>query len=359
MDGLKMTNKKALITGITGQDGSYLAELLLSKGYEVHGLRRRVSLFNTQRIDHLLDRSNPLSKNFKLHYADMNDALSLSNIIFKVKPDELYNLAAQSHVAISFDQPEYTADCDGLGTLRLLEAIRQLGLIEKVKFYQASTSELYGKVLEVPQTEKTPFYPRSPYGVAKLYAYWITVNYRESYNMFACNGILFNHESERRGETFVSRKITMALSKIKLGLQDTLYLGNLDALRDWGHAKDYVEMQWMMLQQEKPVDYVIATGIQYSVRYFVEEAAKKLDMNIKWKGKGIEEIGYWDNKEIVKVDPIYFRPSEVETLLGDPSKAHRELDWSPKISFDEMVESMIENDYKEAKNQKLIQDHGN
>lgn len=349
-----MKNKKALITGITGQDGSYLAELLLQKGYEVHGLRRRVSLFNTDRIDHMID-----DKNLHLHYADMNDALSLSNIIYKVKPHEIYNLAAQSHVAISFDQPEYTADCDGLGTLRILESIRQLGLTKKVKFYQASTSELYGKVIETPQTESTPFYPRSPYGVAKLYAYWITVNYRESYDMFACNGILFNHESERRGETFVSRKITMALTRIKLGLQDTLYLGNLDALRDWGHARDYVEMQWMMLQQENPIDYVVATGIQYSVRYFVEQAALKLNMPIIWKGQGIDEVGYYEDKAIVKVDPKYFRPSEVETLLGDPTKAHKELGWKPKISFDEMVELMIESDLKNAKNQKLIQDSEN
>ena len=351
--------KKALITGITGQDGSYLAELLLSKGYEVHGLRRRVSLFNTERIDHLLQDSNPLSKNLKLHYADMNDALSLSNVIFKVKPDEIYNLAAQSHVAISFEQPEYTADCDALGTLRLLESVRQLGLTKKIKFYQASTSELYGKVLETPQSESTPFYPRSPYGVAKLYAYWITVNYRESYDMFACNGILFNHESERRGETFVSRKITMALSRIKLGMQETLFLGNLDALRDWGHAKDYVEMQWLMLQQDKPIDYVIATGIQYSVRFFVEQAAMKLGMPIKWTGQGINEVGNFNDKPIVKVDPKYFRPSEVETLLGDPTKAHNDLGWQPKISFDEMVDLMVESDLKDAKNQKLIQEIGN
>lgn len=351
--------KKALITGITGQDGSYLAELLLSKGYEVHGLRRRVSLFNTERIDHLLQDSNPLSKNLKLHYADMNDALSLSNVIFKVKPDEIYNLAAQSHVAISFEQPEYTADCDALGTLRLLESVRQLGLTKKIKFYQASTSELYGKVLETPQSESTPFYPRSPYGVAKLYAYWITVNYRESYDMFACNGILFNHESERRGETFVSRKITMALSRIKLGMQETLFLGNLDALRDWGHAKDYVEMQWLMLQQDKPIDYVIATGIQYSVRFFVEQAAMKLGMPIKWTGQGINEVGNFNDKPIVKVDPKYFRPSEVETLLGDPTKAHNDLGWQPKISFDEMVDLMVESDFKDAKNQKLIQEIGN
>jgi GDPmannose 4,6-dehydratase len=353
-----MKNKIALITGITGQDGSYLAELLLSKGYEVHGLRRRVSLFNTERIDHLLQDSNPLSKNLKLHYADMNDALSLSNVIFKVKPDEIYNLAAQSHVAISFEQPEYTADCDALGTLRLLESVRQLGLTKKIKFYQASTSELYGKVLETPQSESTPFYPRSPYGVAKLYAYWITVNYRESYDMFACNGILFNHESERRGETFVSRKITMALSRIMLGMQETLYLGNLDALRDWGHAKDYVEMQWLMLQQDKPIDYVIATGMQYSVRFFVEKAAMKLGMPINWTGQGINEVGNFNGKPIVKVDPKYFRPSEVETLLGDPTKAHKDLGWQPKISFDEMVDLMVESDLKDAKNQKLIQEIG-
>jgi len=353
-----MKNKIALITGITGQDGSYLAELLLSKGYEVHGLRRRVSLFNTERIDHLLQDSNPLSKNLKLHYADMNDALSLSNVIFKVKPDEIYNLAAQSHVAISFEQPEYTADCDALGTLRLLESVRQLGLTKKIKFYQASTSELYGKVLETPQSESTPFYPRSPYGVAKLYAYWITVNYRESYDMFACNGILFNHESERRGETFVSRKITMALSRIMLGMQETLYLGNLDALRDWGHAKDYVEMQWLMLQQDKPIDYVIATGMQYSVRFFVEKAAMKLGMPITWTGQGINEVGNFNDKPIVKVDPKYFRPSEVETLLGDPTKAHKDLGWQPKISFDEMVDLMVESDLKDAKNQKLIQEIG-
>ena len=350
--------KVALITGITGQDGAYLAEFLLKKDYVVHGIKRRASSFNTERIDHLYQDPHIDNRNFILHYGDLSDSSNLSRIIKQVQPDEIYNLAAMSHVAVSFESPEYTADVDGLGTLRLLEAIRFLGLEKKTKFYQASTSELYGLVQETPQTEKTPFYPRSPYAVAKLYAYWIVVNYREAYGIYACNGILFNHESPLRGETFVTRKITRALARIKLGLQETLYLGNLDALRDWGHAKDYVEMQWMMLQQEKPEDFVIATGLQYSVRDFVNAAAKELAMDISWQGNGLDEKGYVDDKCIVKVDEKYFRPTEVETLLGDPSKAKQKLGWIPKISFSELVAEMVREDYKSAQRDELIKEHG-
>jgi GDPmannose 4,6-dehydratase len=346
--------KVALITGVTGQDGAYLAEFLLSKGYEVHGLRRRVSLFNTARIDHLLHDFHEKGKPLYLHYGDMTDASSLMRVIQKTQPDEIYNLAAQSHVAVSFEEPEYTANSDALGTLRILEAIRILGLEKKTRFYQASTSELFGKVQEVPQKETTPFYPRSPYAVAKLYAYWITVNYREAYGIYACNGILFNHESPIRGETFVTRKITRALARIKLGLQECLYLGNLNSLRDWGHAKDFVEMQWLMLQQEKPEDFVIATGSQYSVRDFINLAAEELEMEIKWKGKDIKEKGYWNEKCIIQVDARYFRPAEVETLLGDPSKAREKLKWIPKITFKELVSEMAKEDYKLAKQDDLI-----
>jgi len=354
-----MTIKKALITGITGQDGSYLAEFLLEKGYEVHGIRRRTSLFNTDRIDHLY--SDPHTKNTKLflHYGDMTDSTSLIRIMQEVQPDEIYNLAAQSHVAVSFEEPEYTAESDAIGTLRLLEAIRILGFESKTKFYQASTSELYGDVRETPQSETTPFYPRSPYGVAKLYAYWIAVNYRESYNIFACNGILFNHESPRRGETFVTRKITRALSRIKLGSQKCLYLGNLDAKRDWGHAKDYVRMQWMMLQEDIPQDFVIATGVQYSVRDFVNLAAKEIDLLISWEGQGINEKGYdQDGNCIVSVDPKYFRPAEVETLLGDATQAKKVLGWEPEISFEELVSEMASEDMKIAKRDLLISKDG-
>jgi GDPmannose 4,6-dehydratase len=346
--------KVALITGVTGQDGAYLAEFLLLKGYEVHGLRRRVSLFNTARIDHLLHDVHEKGKSLHLHYGDMTDASSLISIIQKTQPDEIYNLAAQSHVAVSFEEPEYTANSDALGTLRILEAIRILGLEKKTRFYQASTSELFGKVQEVPQKETTPFYPRSPYAVAKLYAYWITVNYREAYGIYACNGILFNHESPIRGETFVTRKITRALARIKLGLQECLYLGNLNSLRDWGHAKDFVEMQWLMLQQEKPEDFVIATGSQYSVRDFINLAAEELEMEIDWKGKDIKEKGYWNEKCIIQVDARYFRPTEVETLLGDPSKAREKLKWIPKITFKELVSEMAKEDYKLAKKNDLI-----
>ena len=366
--------KKALITGITGQDGAYLAEFLLKKGYEVHGIKRRTSIFNTDRIDHLYQDPHVEKRNFILHHGDMTDSSSLVHIMAKVRPDELYNLAAQSHVAVSFEEPEYTADSDGLGTLRLLEAIRILGLEDKTKFYQASTSELYGKVQEVPQTEKTPFYPRSPYAVAKLYSYWIVVNYREAYNIFACNGILFNHESPVRGETFVTRKITRALARIVLGLQDCTYLGNLNALRDWGHAKDYVEMQWLMLQQEKPDDYVIDSGVQHSVRQFVERAAAELGIILRWEGEGVDERGIVDaingkiaelqkhkikvGDSIVRVDPRYFRPTEVESLLGDPSKAKKDLGWEPKISFDELVKEMVLADLEVAKRDALVQKHG-
>ena len=342
--------KIALITGITGQDGSYLAEFLLEKGYEVHGIRRRSSSFNTGRIDHLY--TDPHEENVKLtlHYGDLTDSLSLLRIIQEVQPAEIYNLAAQSHVGVSFEQPEYTAESDGLGALRLLEAIRILGLQKTCKFYQASTSELYGLVQQTPQNEKTPFYPRSPYAVAKLYAYWITINYREAYGVFACNGILFNHESPRRGETFVTRKITIALSKIKLGLQEKLYLGNLDAKRDWGHARDYVEMMWLMLQREEPKDFVIATGQQVTVREFVELAAKKLNFKVSWRGEGVKEKGYLeDGRCIVEVDPGFYRPTEVETLLGDAESAKTELNWSPKISLDDMIEEMVQADLNSLK----------
>ncbi len=351
--------KKAIITGITGQDGAYLAELLLEKGYEVHGIRRRTSLFNTDRIDHLYQDPHLPGTRMFLHYGDLTDTSSLVRIIQLVQPDEIYNLAAQSHVAVSFEEPEYTANSDALGALRILEAIRLLGLEKKTKFYQASTSELYGLVQEIPQKETTPFYPRSPYAVAKLYAYWITVNYREAYGIYACNGILFNHESPLRGETFVTRKITRALARIKLGLQDCLYLGNLNAKRDWGHAKDFVEMQWMMLQQEHPQDFVIATGVQYSVRDFINAATKELGMQIRWEGEGVDEKGYGDDgKCIVAVDPRYFRPTEVETLLGDPTKAKEKLGWTPKITFDELVAEMVREDIKSAERDELIKRHG-
>jgi len=345
-----MKNFKALITGITGQDGSYLAEFLLNKGYEVHGIKRRSSLINTDRIDKLYQDPHEHNLKFILHHGDLTDATSLIRIIQEVQPDEIYNLAAQSHVAVSFEVPEYTANSDALGALRILEAIRILKLEKKIKYYQASTSELYGNVQETPQTEKTPFYPRSPYGVAKLYAYWITVNYREAYGIYACNGILFNHESPVRGETFVTRKITRALSHIKLGLQKKLYVGNLNALRDWGHAKDFVEAQWLMLQQKNPEDFVIATGIQHSVRDFIELASKNLNMKIEWRGKGLEEVGFCNGKEIIKVDPRYFRPTEVQSLLGNPSKANKILKWFPKISFEQLVKEMIDKDLKLAQN---------
>tara|TARA_B100000963_G_scaffold335269_1_gene329266 strand:- start:747 stop:1805 length:1059 start_codon:yes stop_codon:yes gene_type:complete len=338
--------KKALITGITGQDGSYLAEFLLNKGYEVHGIKRRTSLINTHRIDHLYQNPYEANRSFFLHHGDLTDSTSLIRIIQEVQPHEIYNLAAQSHVAVSFEEPEYTANSDALGALRILEAIRILKLQKKVKYYQASTSELFGAAQETPQNEKTPFYPRSPYGVSKLYAYWITVNYREAYGIYACNGILFNHESPVRGETFVTRKITRALARIKLGLQKNLYLGNLNALRDWGHAKDYVEAQWLMLQQQKPEDFIIATGKQHSVRDFVNMASKNLDMQIKWSGKNIDEVGYFNGEEIIKVDPRYFRPTEVETLLGDASKAKKKLNWTPKVSFEQLVKEMVEEDYQ-------------
>ena len=346
--------KKALITGVTGQDGSYLAEFLLNKDYEVHGIKRRTSLINTDRIDHLYQNPFENHRKFILHHADLTDSTSLTRVIQEVQPDEIYNLAAQSHVAVSFEQPEYTANSDALGTLRILEAIRILKLEKKTKFYQASTSELYGLVKEIPQNENTPFHPRSPYGVAKLYAYWITVNYREAYGIYACNGILFNHESPVRGETFVTRKITRGLARIKLGLQKNLFLGNINALRDWGHAKDYVEAQWLMLQQKKPDDFVIATGKQYSVKDFINLAAKNLNLVIEWKGKGLNEVGLLDGKEIVKIDPRYFRPAEVENLLGDPTKAKEKLNWFPKISFENLVREMIEEDFKIAKNEKII-----
>ena len=338
--------KKALITGITGQDGSYLADFLLKKGYEVHGIKRRTSLINTDRIDHLFQDPHEKNLRFFLHHGDLTDSTSLIRIIQEVQPDEIYNLAAQSHVKVSFEEPEYTANSDALGALRILEAIRILKLEKKTKYYQASTSELYGLAKETPQNELTPFYPRSPYGVAKLYAYWITVNYREAYGIYACNGILFNHESPVRGETFVTRKITRALTRIKLGLQKTLYLGNLDSKRDWGHAKDYVEVQWLMLQQKKPEDFVIATGKQYSVRDFINIAAKNLNMKIKWKGKNENEVGIYENKEIIKVDKSYYRPTEVDSLLGDASKAKKKLRWKPKISFEQLVKEMVESDLK-------------
>ena len=350
--------KKALITGVTEQDGSYLAEFLLGKGYEVHGVKRRTSLFNTDRIDHLYQDPHEENRRFVLHHGDMTDSSSLIRITQQVQPDEIYNLAAQSHVAVSFEEPEYTADSDALGALRLLEAIRILGLEKTTRYYQASTSELYGLVQETPQTESTPFYPRSPYAVAKLYAHWITINYREAYGIYACSGILFNHESPVRGETFVTRKITRALARIKLGLQDCLYLGNLDARRDWGHARDYVEMQWLMLQQEAPEDFVIATGAQYSVRDFVNAAAQELDMKIEWQGEGVDETGSWDSKVIVRVDPRYFRPTEVETLLGDASRARDKLGWQPKITFEEMVVEMVREDLKSAERDEVVKKHG-
>jgi len=350
--------KKALITGVTGQDGAYLAELLLEKGYEVHGMKRRASLFNTDRIDHLYQDPHDPDQRFILHYGDLTDSSSLTRIIQKIQPDEIYNLGAQSHVAVSFDEPEYTANSDALGTLRILEAIRILNLEKTTRFYQASTSELFGQVQEVPQKETTPFYPCSPYAVAKLYAHWITVNYRESYGIYACNGILFNHESPVRGETFVTRKITRALARIKLNLQNCLYLGNLDAKRDWGHAKDYVEMQWLMLQQKHPEDFVIATGKQHSVRDFVNAAANEIGLQIEWTGEGIDEVGTFNGKAIIKVDPRYFRPTEVETLLGDSSKARLKLGWTPKISFEELVSEMVREDLKIAERDELIKSHG-
>jgi len=353
-------SKKALITGITGQDGAYLAEFLLEKGYEVHGIKRRSSSFNTERIDHLYQDPHETEQKFFLHYGDLADSMSLVRIIQQIQPDEIYNLGAQSHVAVSFESPEYTADTVGLGALRILDAIRISGLEKKTRYYQASTSELYGEVQETPQTETTPFYPRSPYAAAKLYAYWITVNYREAYGMYACNGILFNHESPIRGETFVTRKITRALARIHLGLQQTLYLGNLDAKRDWGHAKDYVEMQWLMLQQEKPDDFCIATGVQYSVRDFVNFAWDHLSKKIRWEGEGKEEKGYDQETGglIVAVDSRYFRPTEVETLLGDPTKAKEKLGWMPKITLEQMVHEMMESDINIAKRDELINRHG-
>jgi GDPmannose 4,6-dehydratase len=351
--------KRALITGVTGQDGAYLAEFLLAKGYEVHGIKRRSSLFNTARIDNIYEDPHNPDPKFVLHYGDLTDSSSLIHIVQKVQPDEIYNLGAQSHVQVSFEQPEYTADTDALGPLRLLEAIRILRLEKKTKFYQASTSELYGLVQEIPQKETTPFYPRSPYAVAKMYAYWICVNYREAYGIFACNGILFNHESPLRGETFVTRKITRGLSRIKVGLQDQLFLGNLDSLRDWGHARDYVEMQWLMLQQDKPQDYVIATGQQFSVREFVQRCANRLQLDLTWQGSGIDEKAVdKDGKVVVAVDPRYFRPTEVETLLGDASKAQRELGWTPRTSFDELVREMVESDLKLAQRDALVRKHG-
>ena len=368
---MSKSEKIALITGITGQDGAYLAELLLKKGYIVHGVKRRSSSFNTDRIDHLYQDPHVDNAKFILHYGDLTDSTNLIRIIQQVQPDEIYNLAAMSHVAVSFDTPEYTANADGLGTLRILEAIRILGLEKKTKFYQASTSELYGLVQETPQKETTPFYPRSPYAVAKMYAYWITVNYREAYGIYACNGILFNHESPIRGETFVTRKITRALARIKLGLQDSLYLGNMDSLRDWGHAKDYVEMQWLMLQQDHPEDFVIATGVQYSVRDFVNAAARELGIEIRWEGKGVDEKGYWLDRHsreggtpaqkempIVQVDPRYFRPTEVETLLGDPTNAREKLGWTPKTTFQELVSEMVREDLKSAERDELVKKHG-
>ena len=362
--------KKALITGVTGQDGSYLAEFLLEKGYEVHGIKRRASLFNTQRVDHIYEDPHVDNRHFLLHYGDLTDSSNLTRIIQQVQPDEVYNLGAQSHVAVSFDSPEYTADVDGMGTLRLLEAIRILGLGKKTRFYQASTSELYGLVQETPQKESTPFYPRSPYAVAKLYAYWITVNYREAYGMYACNGILFNHESPRRGETFVTRKITRGLSNIAQGLEQCLYMGNMDALRDWGHAKDYVRMQWMMLQQDQPEDFVIATGVQYSVRQFIEWSAAELGITLRFEGRGVDEravvAAIAGNKApalkagdvIVRVDPRYFRPAEVETLLGDPAKAKHKLGWVPEITAQEMCVEMVAEDLKAAQRHAFLKAHG-
>jgi GDPmannose 4,6-dehydratase len=365
-----MTKKKALITGVTGQDGSYLAELLLEKGYEVHGIKRRASSFNTQRVDHIYEDPHEKSPSFFLHYGDLTDSSNLTRILQEVQPDEVYNLGAQSHVAVSFEEPEYTADVDALGALRLLEAIRLLGMEKKTRYYQASTSELYGLVQEVPQSETTPFYPRSPYAVAKLYAYWITVNYRESYDMYACNGILFNHESPRRGETFVTRKITRGLCNIAQGVQDCLYMGNLDALRDWGHTKDYVRMQWMMLQQDAPEDFVIATGIQVSVRDFIHMSAGELGITLRFEGEGVDEVGIVESIEgddapgiavgdvIIKVDPRYFRPAEVETLLGDPTRASERLGWKPEITVQEMCAEMVAHDLIDAKRHALLRDHG-
>ena len=351
--------KVALITGVTGQDGAYLAEFLLAKGYEVHGIKRRSSLFNTERIDHLYQDPHQTGRRFVLHYGDLGDSASITRVIQQIRPDEIYNLGAQSHVAVSFEQPEYTANVDGLGALRILDAIRILGLEKVSRYYQASTSELFGMVRETPQRETTPFYPRSPYGVAKLYAYWITVNYREAYGLYACNGILFNHESPIRGETFVSRKITRALARIKVGLQDCLYLGNLDARRDWGHARDYVEMQWLMLQQDQPEDYVIATGEQHAVRDFVAAAAKELDMDIAWKGAGADEKGYDANGRcVVAIDQRYLRPAEVDTLLGDATKARQKLGWKPRISFGELVKEMVAHDLEAAQRDALIHGHG-
>ena len=366
----KKVEKVALITGITGQDGSYLAEFLLNKGYTVHGIKRRSSSFNTQRIDHLYEDQHDNEPSFILHYGDLTDSLNVTKIINEVKPDEIYNLAAQSHVAVSFESPEYTAEVDALGPLRILEAIRFLGLESKCRFYQASTSELFGKVQEVPQTELTPFYPRSPYGVAKLYAHWITINYREAYGIFACNGILFNHESSRRGETFVTRKVTRALANISQGLESTLYIGNLDAKRDWGHAKDYIEMQWLMLQQDKPDDYIIATGIQYSVREFILQAARVLGLELEFIGECEKEEarivsisrndtpGFNVGDTIMKVDTRYYRPAEVESLLGDATQARKKLNWEPRISFDELVDEMISHDLEESKRNLLLKQHG-
>ena len=352
-------SKKALITGVTGQDGAYLAEFLLNKGYEVHGVKRRASSFNTDRVDHLYQDPHEFDQSFVLHYGDLTDSTNLIRIIQEVQPAEIYNLAAQSHVAVSFETPEYTANADAIGCLRILEAIRILKLENMTRFYQASTSELYGLVQETPQTESTPFYPRSPYAVAKLYAYWITVNYREAYGLYACNGILFNHESPVRGETFVTRKITRALARIKLGLQQSLYLGNIDALRDWGHARDYIEIQWLMMQQEQPDDFVIATGEQHSVREFVEIAAAKLGIEISWQGVGVEEIGTdAAGNVVVRIDERYFRPTEVETLLGDPTKAREQLGWTPKITFEELVTEMVESDLKIAERDALVQREG-
>ncbi|MFM9992594.1 MAG: GDP-mannose 4,6-dehydratase [Burkholderiaceae bacterium] len=350
--------RTALITGVSGQDGSYLAEFLLEKGYVVHGIKRRASSFNTQRLDHIFEDPHIENARFKLHYGDLTDTSNLIRIVQETQPDEIYNLGAQSHVAVSFENPEYTADVDAIGTLRLLEAIRILGLHKKTRFYQASSSELYGLVQESPQKETTPFYPRSPYAAAKLYAYWITVNYREAYGIYACNGILFNHESPRRGETFVTRKITRGLSNISQGLEDCLYMGNLDSLRDWGHAKDYVRMQWLMLQQEQPEDFVIATGLQYSVRQFIEWSALNLGITIKWVGVGIDEVGFWEDKPIVRIDPRYFRPTEVESLLGDPSKAKQKLGWSPQITAQEMCAEMIASDLADAQKNALLKKHG-
>ena len=360
MNTMTYTKKIALITGVTGQDGAYLAEFLLGKGYTVHGVKRRTSLFNTDRIDHLFQDPHEANQRFVLHHGDMTDSSSLTRIIQQTHPDEIYNLAAQSHVAVSFEEPEYTANSDALGALRILEAMRILGLEKTTRFYQASTSELYGLVQEIPQKETTPFYPRSPYAVAKLYAYWITVNYREAYGIYACNGILFNHESPIRGETFVTRKITRALARIKLGIQDCLYLGNLDSKRDWGHAKDYVEMQWLMLQQDKPEDFVIATGVQYTVREFVDAAAKEFGMQIRWEGTGENERGYeaLTGKCIVVVDPRYFRPTEVETLLGDATKARQKLGWVPKITFAELVSEMARADMLQAEFDLKVKAHG-